>query len=722
MTAPMRCPDRRPVGRLAAGPDPDAAVEHDPDDEGGSGERALFRALFLDTPIAMVLLGVGGRLIWANPAACALLGGDENALRGMPMFGVPAAGQAGVEDDLARLSVGRIACFEHEREIKTRDGRTLAARIAVTAVRDPRGQARVLAATIHDMTSERSLSSALTETETRLRSLFENAIEGMFQISADGRYLDANPALARMLGYHTPQELIAGITDIGRQLYVDPARHREIAQQLQSRGAVSGLVSAVRRNDGSAIWIAENIRAIVDAKGRTLGFEGSAEDITGRKRAEEQLVYGALHDTLTGLPNRGLFLDRVAHAINRGHRRNLFQFAVLFIDCDRFKLFNDGLGHAVGDMLLRELAARLFACVRGSDTLSRLGGDEFAILAEDLDSPDDAVRLSERIQKSLADPMTVDGQDLYVSVSIGIAAGGPRYRDAIEILRDADVAMFEAKNQGRGRVVVFEPGMAVAAASKLRVENDLRKALERGEFRVHYQPIVNLENSHLIGFEALVRWEHPERGLVMPVNFISAAEDNGMIGAIGAWVLEESCRQARSWKSPTRTTDVTLSVNVSPAQLRERDIVDRVKGILERTGFDPKQLKLEITESAIIENPVAAKATLTALKALGIQLSIDDFGTGYSSLSHLHNFPIDTIKIDRSFVAPMDREEGDHTEIVRSILMLGANLGKTVIAEGVETQNHVRNLKAMGCSAAQGYLFSRPITAEEAFSYVANDR
>ncbi len=688
------------------------------DGEDAAEGRSLFHALFQDTPLPMALLGLGGRLIWANDALCALMRGDERQLRGSAAF-LPQ--DESVEDGVSRLTSGRVPSIRFDRALEAADGSPIHGRISVTAIRDGRGHCRLLAVTITDTTAELRATEAVKDAQTRLRSLFDNAIEGMFEATPDGRYLDVNLALSRMLGYPEPAELIAAVNANGHQLYVDPERHLEIANQLSLRGNVSDFISAVRRSDGSAIWISENVRAVRDNGGKTVRLEGSVEDVTGRKRAEEQIAYGSLHDKLTNLPNRGLLLDRVAHAITKSHRRNVFQYALLFIDCDRFKVINDGLGHTVGDLLLREVARRIASCVRGSDTLSRLGGDEFAILAEDLEGTEDAVRLSDRVQKALAVPISIDGQDLYVSVSIGIAVGSPSYRDANEVLRDADVAMFEAKNQGRGRVVVFEPGMAVAAASKLRVENDLRKALERGEFRIHYQPIVNLENGSLMGFEALVRWQHPERGLVMPANFIPTAEDSGMIGAIGAWVLEESCRQVHGWKKSPQRAGIALSVNLSPAQLCECDIVNRIKDILNRTGFDPRKLKLEITESAIIQNPVAAKATLNALKSLGIQLSIDDFGTGYSSLSHLHNFPIDTIKIDRSFVSPMD-DAGDHAEIVRSIIMLGANLGKTVIAEGVETEQHLHNLRAMGCLAAQGYLFSRPVSGEEAARFVANDR
>jgi diguanylate cyclase (GGDEF)-like protein/PAS domain S-box-containing protein len=633
------------------------------EDEGEHAEegRFLFRALFQDTPLAMALLGLGGRLTWANDALCALLRASEQELRGTTVL-FPE--DESLSEQLVRLIAGRIPNIRFERVLEASDGSPVHGRISATAIRDGRGSCRLLAVTVADTTAEMKATAALEEAQARVRSLFENAIEGMFEATPEGRYLDVNPALARMMGYATPAELTAAVNAVGHQHYVDADRHHEIANQLSLKGAVEDFISAVRRADGSAVWISENVRAVRDRKGKTMRLEGTVEDVSGRKRAEEQIAHGSLHDRLTSLPNRGLFLDRVAHAINRSHRRNLFQYALLFINCDRFKVINDGLGHTVGDLLLREVAHRIAGCVRGSDTLARLGGDEFAILAEDLEGPEDAVRLSDRVQKALAVPLKIDGQDLYVSVSIGIAVGGPAYRDPNEILRDADVAMFEAKNQGRGRVVVFEPGMAVAAASRLQVENDLRKALERGEFCVHYQPIVNLDNGTLMGFEALVRWQHPERGLVMPANFIPTAEDSGMIASIGEWVLEESCRQVRSWKRGERRPEVALSVNLSPAQLREPDIVDRVKDILKRTGFDPRQLKLEITESAIIQNPVAAKATLNALKGLGIQLSIDDFGTGYSSLSHLHNFPIDTIKIDRSFVAPMD-DAGDHTEIVR---------------------------------------------------------
>ncbi len=690
--------------------------------ENDEGERALFRALFEETGIGTAFLGLSGRLLRANHSLCTMIGSVEETLRGQPFLSRGLPGDETVELQLAQLIRGDVNNFRFVRDLPLDNRKTLRVRIIVTAVRDRAGRPQMLAAVVEDATAEKSAFDALCTAEAKYRSIFENAVEGIFLTSVEGCIEEANPSLARILGYETPSELIATVDDVSRQIYVDPERRAEMIRLLKERGALTGFVSAVRRKDGSVIWVNENVRAIQGKQGEILRFEGSVEDITDRKRVEEQLLHDALHDSLTTLPNRALFLDRLAHAINRAHRRSQFRFAILYIDCDRFKLVNDGLGHLFGDLLLRELSNRLAECLRGADTLARMGGDEFAILAEDLESPDDAKRLADRIQTALSRPFRIDNQELYVSVSVGIAMGGPTYSEAAEMLRDADVAMFEAKGEGRGHIVTFETGMAVAAASKLRVENDLRKALERGEFRVHYQPIIDLNNSHLIGFEALIRWEHPERGLVLPGTFIPTAEDNGMIKSIGEWVLEESCRQVRSWQDlkPGKANDVILNVNVSPAQLREPDIVERVRNILDRTGFNPSNLKLEITESAIIENPIAAKATLNALKSLGIKLSIDDFGTGFSSLSHLYNFPIDTIKIDRSFVAPMDRE-GARSEIVRSILMLGSNLGKNVIAEGIETLNHARNLKAMGCNAGQGYLFSRPVAADVAFKYVAND-
>jgi diguanylate cyclase (GGDEF)-like protein len=386
---------------------------------------------------------------------------------------------------------------------------------------------------------------------------------------------------------------------------------------------------------------------------------------------------------------------------------------VLFIDLDRFKLVNDSLGHITGDKLLVEIARRLGASVRPGDTIARLGGDEFTVLLDEIRDLGEATRIAERIGRELAVPHTVDGSEVFVSASIGIALSHRDYECAENVLRDADIAMYRAKALGKARYAVFDPTMHARAVEMLSLETALRRAIERDEFEIHYQPIVYLQSGRLAGFEALVRWAHPERGLVAPSEFIPLAEETGLITHIGRYVLQESCRQLRAWHREFADQVLMVSVNVSPRQLSQPDLLQDVEAILAETGLDPRSLVLEVTESAIIENPEAANEVFAQLSALGIRLSLDDFGTGYSSLSYLHRFPFDKLKIDRSFITSV-ADDVRKAEIVRSITALGGNLGMELVAEGVETVEQRDALAGLNCRYAQGYFFSRPVNAAAA--------
>jgi diguanylate cyclase (GGDEF)-like protein len=405
----------------------------------------------------------------------------------------------------------------------------------------------------------------------------------------------------------------------------------------------------------------------------------------------------------------------------RRRQRHEAAYAVLFIDCDHFKLINDSLGHLAGDHLLVEMSRRISQSLRTSDTLARLGGDEFAVLAEDLESRDDAVGVAERMRAALAEPFLLEGQEYYLTTSIGVAFGSADYATPSELLRDADTAMYGAKANGRDRYVVFERGMHLSAVSQLQVGNDLRRAVDRDELLVYYQPIIRLADGRLAGFEALVRWQHPTRGLIQPDQFISVAEKTGLIHPIGEWVLRQASRQLVAWRQryPVKSRELFLSVNLAPSQLQRAHIVDELTEIVRETGEDPSSIRLEITESGIMENPLTVKVKLDALKAKGFRLAIDDFGTGYSSLAHLHRFPIDTLKVDRSFVAPILQGD-EHLEIVRTILMLGRTLNMTVVAEGVETAGQDSLLKGLLCTYAQGWFYARPLAPYAADAFLAH--
>ncbi len=408
---------------------------------------------------------------------------------------------------------------------------------------------------------------------------------------------------------------------------------------------------------------------------------------------------------MTGLPNRSLFLDRLGQAMAFQQRRVDYRFAVLFVDLDRFKTVNDSLGHMRGDLLLVQVAKRIAGCVKPGDTVARLGGDEFAVLLEDLAEPEEPVRAAERIQEALAAAHDLEGTEVFATASIGVALGTPGYARAEEVLRDADTAMYRAKDRGRATHAVFHPTMHVHARARLQLETDLRRAIERGELRLRYQPVVSLESGLADGCEALIVWEHPMRGEIPPNDFIPSAEETGLIVPIGKWALEQACRDCRSWGAK-----VSVSVNLSGKQLVQPELLDQVRSALSASGLDARQLRLEVTESVIMEHAGPAGLLLTQLKALGVHLLLDDFGTGYSSLSYLHNFRFDTLKIDRSFVSRLEAP-GKQAEIVRTIVSLARALSMEVIAEGVENAGQLQALRALSVDSAQGYWFSRPLDA-----------
>jgi len=430
--------------------------------------------------------------------------------------------------------------------------------------------------------------------------------------------------------------------------------------------------------------------------------EKASQDLT------EQLMYNAFHDALTGLPNRALFMDRLERAIEHGKRDRDSQFALLFLDLDRFKVINDSLGHPLGDQLLTAIAERLKACLRPIDTIARFGGDEFTILVEELKDISDTIRLVERIQAELALPFTLGGQEVFTTVSIGIAlsaTGDPRPED---LLRDADIAMYRAKYQGSARYEIFDTSMHAWAVARLRMETELRQAIERQEFRVYYQPVVCLATGRITGFEALVRWQHPQRGLVSPDQFFLVAAETGLLALIDQWVMREACRQTKQWQDRIPTVGrLTISVNLGNKQFTQPNLVEQISQILQETRLDAQSLKLEITENVIMQNGESVTAKLLQLKALGLRLSIDDFGTGYSSLGRLHRFPIDELKIDRSFISQIGTEQ--EMEITETIVTLAQKLDVDVTAEGIETAEQLALLRELGCGSGQGYFFSQPL-------------
>ena len=478
----------------------------------------------------------------------------------------------------------------------------------------------------------------------------------------------------------------------------------------------------IRHNDGRYRWVLARGLALRDRDNHAFRMAGSLTDVTMRKSAEERLLHDALHDALTGLPNRALFLDRLGVAIARTRRRpdeGVGCSAVLFLDLDRFKHVNDSLGHLSGDRLLVAMARRLQTILRPGDTVARLGGDEFAILV-DVAAIDDTGMVAERIHEELAVPFNVDGHEVVVTVSLGIAVVAPNYDRPEDLLRDADIAMYQAKSEGRAGHKLFDKQMHTRAAAMLQLESDLNRALTRQELRLHYQPMISLANDRVVGFEALLRWEHPERGLIYPSDIISVAEDTGLIVPIGAWVLEESCRQMVQWRRDHEMArQLSMSINMSSKQLMQPDIAEVVTRTLDRTGLDPSCLRLELTESVLMDNAESAVTKLSRLRKRGVQIHIDDFGTGYSSLSYLQRLPVDTLKIDRTFISQLTLQ-AESSEIVGAIITLARNLGMSVAAEGVETVEQADGLKALECEYCQGFYYYRPLESRDVEALFAN--
>ena len=490
---------------------------------------------------------------------------------------------------------------------------------------------------------------------------------------------------------------------------------RDIDEHLAGKTDHFSNTHRIRCQDGSYRWMLSRGVMRRDQRGATR-MAGSLTDIHAQKLVEERLRQDALSDALTGLPNRTLFKERLDDAIAKARRQPAHRFAVLFLDLDCFKTINDSLGHSSGDKLLVAVAKRVGGTLALGDTLARLGGDEFAVLVEGCAQPSHARRVADRIHAELRTPLEIDGHEVFVSTSIGTAMSSPRYERPEECLRDADTAMYRAKAGGRGGHTIFECEMHYRVVRELQLENDLRRAIERQEFRVHYQPIVRLDTGLVQGFEALVRWEHPARGLLMPDTFIPMAEESGLIVPIGWFVFEEACRQSVAWRNDKGETPF-VSVNFSCHQFRQPDLVRHIKQILKQTGCRSTDLRLEITESVLMETAGPGVETLTRLSDLDLQLYIDDFGTGYSSLSYLQRLPTDAIKIDRSFISEVGREP----EIVKTIVALAKTLHMRVEAEGIETDDQLAWLRQLGCESGQGFYFSKALTPAAASGLVETD-
>jgi diguanylate cyclase (GGDEF)-like protein/PAS domain S-box-containing protein len=686
-----------------------------------ASSESYFRSLVDNSPDVIAVLEADGTIKFQSPSVLDVLGYKPEEMIGRQAFDLLHP------DDLAHIT-------KLFAELTSKAGPKIAT--AVCRFRHKNGswcpleclgknllddpEVRGILISSRDNAQQRRMEERLRESEERYALAMQGTNDGLWDWDLRTNQVYFSPRWKAMLGYaeheigSTPDEWLNRV-------------HSDDVIALQS--AISSHIEAqtdhyegeyrMLHKDGAYRWMVTRGIAVRGSNGVMNRLVGAQADITEKKRIAETLVHDALHDALTKLPNRNLFVDRLQNCLARTKRHKEYQFAVLFLDLDRFKVINDGLGHLMGDKLLCELGSLISSCVRPEDTVARLGGDEFTILLDGIDDISAAIRVAQRIQTALTVPFNLGGQEVYTTASIGIALSATGYAHPDELIRDADNAMYRAKSTGKARHQVFDSSMHAQSIALLQLETDLRRAVEREEFRVHYQAIRSLDTGEVTGFEALIRWQHPQRGLVYPGDFIHAAEETGLIVPIGAWILHEACRQTAEWqKQIPEARPLTINVNLASTQFAQPDLPAQIQRVLQETGLSPASLKLEITETVVIENPEAAGEMLRQLRALGIKVCLDDFGTGYSSLSYLLRFPIDTLKIDRSFVSGIG-SGSENASIVKTIVALAHNMGMDVTAEGVETREQMLHLQHLNCENAQGYLFSKPVVAETAFAQIS---
>lgn len=573
-------------------------------------------------------------------------------------------------------------------------------------------ESQVIRSYLVDITQRKRAEQILRESEERYAAAARGANDGLWDWHLRSNRVYFSPRWKSMIGY-AEHEIHDRCEEWLDRIHPDDCDRLRQELSLHLKGDTAHFQSEfrLRHKNGEYRWFRSRGMALRDADHQPYRIAGSQTDITEYYLAREQLVYDALHDALTRLPNRVLFIDRLTQAIKQHHRHPNDQFAILFLDLDRFKIINDSLGHMIGDRLLIEVGHRLQSCLREEDTVARLGGDEFVILLNTIQSMDDVLQTAERIQQQLKQAFSIEGHEIFTGTSIGIALSCAEYQHAEELLRDADTAMYRAKNLGKNRYEIFSSSMRSQVLALSQLENDLRRAIEREEFQLFYQPIVSLNNRDLVGLEALVRWHHPERGLILPSEFVPMAEEAGLIIPLGWWVLAQACHQMQTWQRHySLAAELQLNVNISSRQFSQPNFVNHIYAVLEETNLPCHRLKLEITEGVLMDHASDVADKLDAIKGLGIKLGIDDFGTGYSSLNYLNAFPVDTLKIDRSFVERMNSEEG--FEIVKTIINLAHNLHMDVVAEGVELAEQAEELTQMNCEYAQGHLFAEPTDTE----------
>jgi diguanylate cyclase (GGDEF)-like protein/PAS domain S-box-containing protein len=662
-----------------------------------------------------------GKVIYWNRAAESLYGWSVEEIMGRSIVEITPsedfAEQA--EEIMSELMAGR--SWTGEFTVRRKDGTTFPALVTDTPVHDEQGNLVAIIGVSTDIT-ELKQSEELRRSEERFRLLVEGVSDyAIFMLDPEGCVSIWNAGAQRLKGYSAEEIIDRHLSVFYLPEDIERGRPEEDLRLAKERGHYEEEGLRVRK-DGSRFWASVLITALFNEEGDLRGFSNVVRDITKHKNMEERLEYQAFHDLLTGLPNRLLFMDRLEQALRRANRQRKRKVAVLFMDLDNFKVVNDSLGHELGDRLLVAAVERLRGSLRPEDTLARFGGDEFTVLIEDVPSSAEVVRMAERLVEALRRPFVIDQRELMVGVSIGIAQGDAHMKSPEELLRDADVAMYRAKEDAAD-YRIFAPGMHRRALERMELENDLRHALENEEFTVYYQPKFRLGQQDTIEeVEALVRWEHPQRGLMLPDDFIPIAEEIGLIIPIGGWVMKEACRQTKEWQElypGELPLGVVVGVNLSAKQVLHPGLLKDVKSALQQSSLEPGSLVLEITEGTLVKDTQVIETIFGELKELGVSLAIDDFGKEYSSLSYLSRLPVDALKIDRLFLESF----GEHphtTLIVEAVISLAHTLGLEVTGEGVESVEQLELLRGMGCNFAQGYHLARPLPSEEVRPLLAN--
>ncbi len=679
----------------------------------------LMRSIFDNAAVGISHDGLDARFLQVNQKLCAMLGYAREELLGMKARDVTHPDDREINAHRrAQILAGEMSTYSAERRCLRKDGSLIWVNQTVSLVRDAAGTPLHFVRVVEDITERKAAESALRTSEETLRATFSQAGVGIIITSPEQRYLHVNDKYCDMLGYAREELLGMSNTDVLVPQQVENVlenRRKLIRGEVQNVSNERQLV----RKDGSLIWIHQSTSLARDPNGGPRHFITVVADISERKRAEEQLTHLAHHDGLTGLPNRGLFYDRLGHALDQARRRNWIA-GVMFVDLDRFKAVNDTLGHDAGDQLLREVAARLTQCVRSDDTVGRLGGDEFAVILTELARVEDAGLVAQKIIAALAAPFAIGGKEVFVTASVGIATYPGDADTAAALIKNADAAMYRIKGQGKNNFQFYTATMNVRAAESLQLENDLRYAIQRDEFVLHFQPKADLKTGRITGVEALLRWQRPDGRLVSPAEFIPLLEESGLIVPAGEWVLRAACAQICNWRKAGLAL-VPIAVNLSAKQFHQQNICAMVQGALEEYNVESQLLELEITESAAMHDAEAATTMLRDLKAIGVRIAIDDFGTGYSSLSYLKRFPIDSLKIDRSFITELPGNRGD-ASIAKAVITMAHALGLKVVAEGVEDEAQLAFLALHACDEMQGYYFSRPLPAEQCTQFLGAER